>query len=90
MPRCAALAFDHAGKKLIDAGFFSGEGVENSINAVELKRTRHLMGKGGSEVVHSIFELVNDVNMHVSCFRVENLSWRRRDGARWGDNSWLM
>ena len=38
VPNFATLSFDRAGNKLFDAGLFAGEGVENSINAVELKR----------------------------------------------------
>lgn len=91
VPCFAALAFDCAGNKLFDAVLFANEGVENRINAMELKRARRLVGKGGSEVVHDMFEHVYAVNMHVLRFWAENLSQRRRDGAQWRDKkSWLL
>ena len=89
MPSGATLAFNYAGKKLFDTGFFAGEGVENSINAMELKRARCLVGKSGSEVAHGMFEHVYAVNTHVPCLSAENLSRRWCDSA-WRGNRWCL
>ena len=82
MPRCADLALDQAREQLFNVSFFTSDGVENSINAVELKRVRRLVGKCGCEVIHSMLKHVHAVNMHVLRVRVEKLSWRRRDSTQ--------
>ena len=90
MPSGATFAFNCASEKLFDVGFFAGEGVENSINAMELKCARRLVEKSGSEVVHGMFEHIYTVNTHILCFRAENLSRRRCDSAWRGDNRWRL
>ena len=45
MPPFAALTLDQVGNELLNLGFFASEGVEDSLNAVELERARRLIGK---------------------------------------------
>ena len=73
---------------LIWASF--SEGVEDSVNTMDLQRVRRLMGKSGGEVINGMFEHVDAVDTEVLRFWAENLRWKRRDGAwRW-DISWLL
>ena len=54
MPRFAVFALNQASNWFINAGFFPGERVEDSINAVELERVWHLVRKGDDAVVHGM------------------------------------
>ena len=90
MPRFAALDLDRSGEELFDVGLFTGERVEDSVDAVELKFARCLVGKRDGEVVHGMFKHVSAVNANILGFQSENVIWRWCEGAWWQKNCWLL